>query len=1248
MLHQRRPALDRPVWTSLGLQRGSRTLQIALALGSGSLLALNALAQAVATPADSPEPKSVPKSAVVEVKSAEAKDGEVVELSPFVVTSDKDVGYQASSTLAGTRLNTDIKDVGAAVSVYTAEFLQDINVTKLEDILTYTASTEAGGQNGNYSGIASGENAAETRDDPSSVNRVRALASATRTRDFFATDIPTDTFSYENLTISRGPNAILAGVGNAGGIIDSAMRKATFKDNYRVNSRISSYGSHREEVHLNKVIIPKKLAIRLDLLNDDQSFRQKPAFSNDQRLYAAMQYRVFEPKRGSWLGRGTFRGNFEQGKIKGIPPDNITPTTYMDNWFLPTSRTVYDATTGETTPGVQVPGNAKYYWDPTANNGSGSTFTSTGGTLVTAPAPTTANPAATTTGVTTGFPLFSSWALIFADPTNPTAKVDPTGTVPALNGVQGFVGSVPRTITSLLPLGPGGGLRASGDPDRLRLGFYKDHLSDPRIFDFYNNLLTGGLDYRRQKFKAMDFRYEQLFWNGKAGLELAYNDQSFTRYRNFAVANGNDEGIYIDVNKYLTVLSDNATYPNAPGLLTPPVNVATVQVLNPNFGRPFISTQDAFKDQQNRIDRESYQLTTFLKHDFSQSKSSLAQMLGSHTLSTLFFKTTIDRSNRTYSSTWDPAGGLNTSGLGDTGSFGAQVNAWFYIGPSLVNTASVSDVRLQSINANPQYGSSYTLRVWDPATRRFTTGSSTPQRILSKAVDQREDLSSNAIALQSNFFKNHVVTVFGWREDSDDNLTTGTPPRLANGNLDLTQLTYLPSASVVKRTWTKSVVARLPGRLPGDTQIRAYWNEAGNFNPVGQRRNIWNEEVGSASASTEEKGISISTFNGKLFLRVNQFVTRIKNDSVAVPNPYSYISSTIASMIRARENGLTPFDFGYRYSSTIPVSSITAATNEWQSFNDVAKAFYDSIPKRLKDRIGPQFNFNPRFTGSGSTMRWEPDSIVNLTSLSDTESRGTEYEAIVNPVRGWRIAFSVSKNEAVRTDVAREELAFGNQWINAITTNPVAGSNTTLNPLTLTPDVLQKYMWYRLGFGSRSPGNVATPTGNGQFTANSIGDQYRGEHLDFVRAAASLSGAPTPEIRKWRANFVTRYEFQSGFLRGFSIGGTARWQDRVGIGFPYVSPDPTTVIDGVSYAYKALDKTRPIWGPRDIKFDVSFGYKRRFKVANMPINWNIGVNVRNLNAKDELIPIGANTDGTIGFFRIPPERSWSVSNSFAF
>lgn len=1081
---------------------------------------------------------------------------ETVELSPFVVSSEQNRGYQASSTLAGTRLNTDLKDVGAAVSVYTQEFLDDINVTKLQDILTYTASTEVGGQNGNFSGVT-GENSAEVRDDPSSVNRVRALAQATRTRDFFATDIPGDTYNFDTLTVSRGPNAILAGVGNAGGIMDSAMRKAMFKDNYRFGVRFSSYDSHREELHLNKVIIPKRLAVRLDLLNDEKNYRQAPSYDSDQRLYAALQFRVLEPKRGSFLGRGTFRANYEKGQIEGVPPDPLTPTFTVGQWF--NEITPKYQWWGYGTPLVNAPTAANAATLSALRNSSGVGVVPAG------------------SGVVQGFPLFAQMALIFADPVSSTASVGFTDA--ALANIQGFQG----TVAATLPGGTGGSLRSTGDANRLRTGYVRTRLSNPDIFNFYDQLMTGALDHRDQSFRAMDFRYEQLLLGGQAGLEIAYNDQTFTRSRDFSIpTGGNDEGIMVDVNYYLSV-KDAAGQP----------------IRNPNFGRPFISTTDVFRDQMNRTDRESYQLTAFFKHDFTASESKWTRMLGRHTASALLFNTKIDRFNRTYASTWDPTASpspqasLNGAAVA---TFGTQVNGWFYIGPSLLNLNRVEDVRLTAITASrPQYGQTYKVRVYDPVSRTFVTSDQKPQRILQRLVDQREELDSTAFALQSHWLKDHIVTVVGWREDIDKAFTSLTPLRLSNGTLDDTAVTFQPAVAQGERSWTKSVVGRLPVKLPFGTELRAHWNESGNFNPVGQRRNVWNEELGSPSAETTETGVSISTLRGKLELRINRYKTSIVGDTVSnVGNPYNYISTMIGRMIAARDAGLNPANFNYNFAG-------------WNSFSDVALAMYATIPERLRNNIGVANNFNPRFTGSGNTLTWNPESIVNLASISDTESTGTEFEAIINPVRGWRIALSVARNQAVKANVAAEELAFADEWKRNL---------DTMYGGALLP-------------GARNP------------TANELGTfyaQYVAESLPSIRTAAALSGSAAPEIRKYRANLVTRYEFQRGKLRGLSVGGAVRWQDKIGIGYPFITANGVTV----------ADITNPYWGPKDTQFDASVGYTRKFKFRGAPITWNIGLNVRNLNAKDELIPIAANPDGTWGTFRIPPERTWSLSNTLSF
>ena len=70
-----------------------------------------------------------------------ATEEPAIVLSPFVVSSTEDVGYAATRTLAGSRIRTNVEDVGAAISIVTDQFLDDTNSTTLRDVLVYTAGT---------------------------------------------------------------------------------------------------------------------------------------------------------------------------------------------------------------------------------------------------------------------------------------------------------------------------------------------------------------------------------------------------------------------------------------------------------------------------------------------------------------------------------------------------------------------------------------------------------------------------------------------------------------------------------------------------------------------------------------------------------------------------------------------------------------------------------------------------------------------------------------------------------------------------------------------------------------------------------------------------------------------------------------------------------------------------------------------------------------------------------------------------
>ncbi|MFA5258298.1 MAG: von Willebrand factor type A domain-containing protein, partial [Opitutales bacterium] len=75
----------------------------------------------------------------VQVASSTASEEDIVYLSPFEVTANQNIGYTATSTLAGTRLRTDTTDFGGAVR--SSPVRQRANVDATQSALSQDASS---------------------------------------------------------------------------------------------------------------------------------------------------------------------------------------------------------------------------------------------------------------------------------------------------------------------------------------------------------------------------------------------------------------------------------------------------------------------------------------------------------------------------------------------------------------------------------------------------------------------------------------------------------------------------------------------------------------------------------------------------------------------------------------------------------------------------------------------------------------------------------------------------------------------------------------------------------------------------------------------------------------------------------------------------------------------------------------------------------------------------------------------------
>ncbi|MEO6245236.1 MAG: TonB-dependent receptor plug domain-containing protein, partial [Opitutaceae bacterium] len=250
---------------------------------------------------------------------------DTVTLSPFVVNTTGDTGYAATSTLSGSRLNTELKDVAAQVSVFTQELLNDLAATNIEQAFLYSSNTETYFNNysvdGDYPGIDAG-------------TRVRGLGSASALRGMFPTFFQTDTYNIERITLSSGPNSILFGLGNSAGSFDSTLKQANFRRKRGdFGLRFDSFGSKRESLDVNQVLIDKKLAVRLAALNDETNFFRKPSFDDSRRLFATVTAQPFEKTvvraSAEWIHRNAAKPSLT------LPRDLVTP-------WIAAGRPAYD------------------------------------------------------------------------------------------------------------------------------------------------------------------------------------------------------------------------------------------------------------------------------------------------------------------------------------------------------------------------------------------------------------------------------------------------------------------------------------------------------------------------------------------------------------------------------------------------------------------------------------------------------------------------------------------------------------------------------------------------------------------------------------------------------------------------------------------------------------------------------------------------------------------------------------------
>lgn len=247
---------------------------------------------------------------------ATAKAEETITLSPFTVAADSEVGYVATSSLAGSRLSTPLKNIASQIDVMTPEFLSDIGAVSLSDALEFSSNT--GGANQQNAGPNS------STDDVRNEGRARGFDAVTISSDFFATGLPSDFYNIERLTIANGPQSVLFGLGNAGGVLDVTTKKAQFRNAVSLEARADDKGSLRTVADVSYVVLRQRLALRLVGLRGRENEWIEGGFKDSDRLFGTVTWRPFAAT--------TVRVSAERARIDLSAATNFVSQDFVSPW----------------------------------------------------------------------------------------------------------------------------------------------------------------------------------------------------------------------------------------------------------------------------------------------------------------------------------------------------------------------------------------------------------------------------------------------------------------------------------------------------------------------------------------------------------------------------------------------------------------------------------------------------------------------------------------------------------------------------------------------------------------------------------------------------------------------------------------------------------------------------------------------------------------------------------------------------
>lgn len=735
----------------------------------------------------------------------------VVVLSPFEVV-DQNKGYYAPNTMSGTRLNSRLEDLGAAISVVTKEQMADFALLDMNDIFNYEASTEGTGNYTDFAFNRNGEPESMTQLQPEIANRIRGVGNTNTTLGNFETSgrVPIDPISIDSVEISRGPNSSIFGIGSVAGNVNAVPSAANLSRAFsRFSSRVDSFEGYRFTTDLNRVLMPGKLAVRGSAVYQHDGFDLKPSGLDTVRLNGMVRFRPF-PKT-------VISASYTDYKMHGNRPNVTPPRELISGWRAEGMPTWDPVTRTVKKNGVVVsshPTNYPAFFRQSPPNAMMQMFIDDRGlSYLSAPAGTNA-----LQPNTVDFPNNDPRARRLL-----TMVYDPTG----IRNVQPLYAKVPvATDKSIYDWSEVNIAAANKLYDTAEISSV---IVDQMLLETPRNMLALQAGFYRE----LSERYD------RNAVGVTSNVSTI-------------QGLEIDVNERLLDGSPN-----------------------PYFLRPYYGAMTPIHREMTQ-DRDIYRLQAAYKLDLRRENSLLKWLGMHTLTGYGEYKEIINKNRQYYYAItsdhpWIAPG---TSRAGRGGRVGGNPVAGtnillgymrHYVGDNQGYNVDYGSHNFDAGRYDFRWGNAVDGFKTEPVyigTAPFSAGGGNNFRTI---------LRSEGAILQSHLLKDRVVTTFGYRKDARYGKGGAPLTLLPDGStIDMTRYDEWSTADWqygAGPTRTAGIVVK-PTRW-----LSVFANKSDSFQPASINSDLYLRLIGDPTGEGKDYGFALNLFNDKLFIKVNQYKT---------------------------------------------------------------------------------------------------------------------------------------------------------------------------------------------------------------------------------------------------------------------------------------------------------------------------------------------------------------------------------------